>query len=62
MGIEQYERSERALLQRIAALEQLCRDLWKSVDKPCAYFDGRWHMAPTVQPLYDRMEALGLLP
>ena len=28
MGIEQYERSERALLQRIAQLEQLCKDLY----------------------------------
>ena len=29
MGIEQYERSERALLQRIAQLEQLCRDMYR---------------------------------
>ena len=46
---------------RIIELEQLCRDLWKAVDKPGAYFDNKWHWAPTIQPLYDRMAQLGLL-
>ena len=54
MGIEQYERSERALLQRIAALEQLCRDMYACCSRDCFCPGGECKNG-------DRMDALGLL-
>lgn len=52
MGIEQYEKSERALLQRIEQLEELCRDMYEhykySIDMHEQGFD-------------RRMEELGLI-
>ena len=56
MGIEQYERSERALLQRIEALEQLCRDMYR-----IHVSEREWHGAEPHFNLRDRMEALGLI-
>ena len=58
MGIEQYERSERALLQRIAQLEQLCRDMWEYI------MEERWnevHPNAIGLDFSGRMDALGLL-